>query len=289
MPRRQKGQATVERLAQSLDTLVIEWAPPGAFKPNPWNPNRQNEHEFNMLKRSITDAGFTQPIMVVELDAAHQEEWKPELESGRFAIGDVVIVDGEHRWRAAAALGIDNLPYVRMPWGAAQARMSTLQMNRARGSEDVELATEVLRDLEKLGWLDFAANSLDMSDEEINRLLEDIAPPDALAAEEFSEAWTPTAGSQSQDGALRGNAVADHTPAALSEAREVERRMARARTEEERAMVARDQQTFRVVLSFAGDEAELVKAQLGDSPAQRVLAWCQAAAAAGNGAAPLAT
>jgi ParB-like chromosome segregation protein Spo0J len=276
MPRKPKGAAQVEKLSRALDTLVIEWATPSAFKPNPWNPNRQNEHEFAMLCKSIGDAGFTQPIMVVEVAAEHSEEWAPELTTGRFALGDLVIVDGEHRWRAAQQLGIDPIPFVKMPYGAAQARLSTLQMNRARGSEDVELATEILRDLETLGWLDFAAESLDMSDEEINRLLEDVAPPEALAAESFSEAWHPAGDTIAADGQISATATASHSPDALAAAREGERRLASARTEEERQMIGRDMHLFRLVLSFTGAEGDLVRRVLGDEPAGRVLAWCKA-------------
>src|SRR5262245_4862528 len=180
-----KGTAQVERAAQQLSTLTVEYVPADSIKPNDYNPNRQNEHEFRLLMKSIQEDGFTQPIIVGQ---------------------DDVIVDGEHRWRAGKTLGMDTLPIVRVPMQGAQARIATLRHNRARGSEDLELSVEVLRDLERLGALDWAADSLDLSDKELERLLEDIPAPEALAAESFGEAWVP--GHDANDPAPPGTADA---------------------------------------------------------------------------------
>jgi hypothetical protein len=111
----------------------------------------------------------------------------------------------------------------------------------------------------------------------LSRLLADVAPPEALAADEFSEAWHPAGDTIAADGQISPTATADHTPAALSAAREGERRLAEARTEEERQMIGRDVHLFRLVLSFTGDEGDLVKRVLGSEPAAKVLAWCRAA------------
>ena len=253
--RKPKGAAVIERTGAKLEKLSIEYVAVADVKPNTYNPNRQNEHEFTLLCRSIEEDGFTQPVIVAE---------------------DLTIVDGEHRWRAAQHLGIDPIPVVRVPMDATQARIATLRHNRARGTEDLELAVDVLRDLEKLGALDLAAESLDISDEELDKLLADIAAPEALAGDEFTEAWQPGAGSE-ESGALSTQLTADQTPAALNMAREGERRLREAKSEEERQAVARDHRMFRVNLAFTGDEADIVKRGLGEHPAQRVLEWCTTA------------
>lgn len=263
MPRakaKPKGADRIEMVSQQLESLVIEWADPAVFKPNPWNPNRQNDHEFHMLCMSMEDAGFTQPVMVVEVRSEQADEWDKELASGDYALGDIVIVDGEHRWRAAQALGIAPIPYVVMPYGAAQARLSTLQMNRARGSEDINLATEVLRDLEKLGVLEWAGSRLDMSDAELGRLLTDIPEPDALPGDRRTV--TDESG-----------AVVSVSPEAARSDREYQERVREAKTQEERAAVASELSTFRLVLSFAGDEADVVRQVLGADPTATVLRW----------------
>lgn len=258
---RSKGRAEVEKKAQALEKLTIEYLPVSEIRPNDYNPNRQNEHEFALLCRSITEDGFTQPV-IISMDG--------------------VIVDGEHRWRAAQHLGYAEVPVVRVPMEAAQAKIATLRHNRARGSEDLELSVAVLRDLEALGALDWAADSLDLSDDELNRLLEDVPAPEILAGEEFSEAWTPSRdAAAAQEGTVQRQADGattrvDSTPEALLRGREQEKRLAEAKTLEERAQVARDTDIYRLALSFAGDEARAVKAVLGDTPAIRIVELCNA-------------
>jgi ParB-like chromosome segregation protein Spo0J len=261
VPDNDKGVTTIERLAQRLESLSVEYAAIGSFRANPWNPNRQNAHEFKMLKMSIEDAGFTQPIMVVEVLEQHADEWQPELAQG-YRFGDLVIVDGEHRWRAAADLGMDTIPYVVMPYGAAQARLSTLQMNRARGSEDLNLAAEVLRDLERLGVLAWAGSRLDMSDDELGRMLSDIEPVDVLPGD--------------QHAGVDEHGEVHTTPLAARADRDYQAAVAQAKTQEERAAAAAGAHTFRLVLTFDNDEADIVRNGLGADPPATVLGWCRA-------------
>lgn len=252
MPR-QRGQAEIERRNQALSTLSIEYVPTLSIEPNDYNPNRQNDHEFDLLCRSINEDGFTQPVIVGT--------------DGR-------IVDGEHRWRAAQHLGLESIPIVRVPMEGAQARIATLRHNRARGTEDVELSVAVLRDLESLGALEWAADSLVLSDGELERLLSDVPAPEALADPEFTEAWVPDRDGSMAAGDGQGT-TSDATPAALAANREMEARLREARTAEERAAAARDRNVYRVVLSYNGEEAEIVKAALGETPAVTLLEWAK--------------
>jgi ParB-like chromosome segregation protein Spo0J len=276
--RRRKGQAVIEKLNARLERLNIEYVSAATLTPNDYNPNRQNEHEFTMLKSSILEDGFTDPVKVVERDAD---------EPGADPI--ILIVDGEHRWRAVRSLfeegklPDDELAIVKLPMGEAQAKIATLRHNRARGSEDIQLATDVLRDLESLGALDWAADSLDMDDTELQRLLEDIPAAPSLAGDEFSEAWAP-AGSKTTDAG--GPVHVDATESGANADRERERRIAAASTEEERQQARNDRNVFRLHLTFGGEEADLVKAALGDRPAQTILGWSRehaGIAAAGAG------
>lgn len=253
MPRRQRGQAQIEKQNEALQELTIEYVEPNSITPNDYNPNRQNDHEFALLKKSMQEDGFTQPVLIGT---------------------DGNIVDGEHRWRAALDLGLELIPIVRVPMDAAQARIATLRHNRARGSEDVELSVQVLRDLDALGALDWAADSLELSDDELTRLLSDVPAPVDLAGDDYSEAWVPD-----REGAIdagdSGATNSDATPAALEANRERERRMREAVSAEERAAVQRDANVYRVVLSFTGEEAEVVRAVLGETAALTLLGICQ--------------
>ena len=251
---RAKGQAEVERKNEALDTLQIEYVAINDVEPNDYNANRQSDREFELLCRSITEDGFTQPIIVGS---------------------DGKIVDGEHRWRAARHLGHTQIPIVRVPMDAAQARIATLRHNRARGSEDLELSVEILRDLEKLGALDWAADSLMIDDAELNRLLEDIPTPEALAADIYSEAWIPT-GAGADEPVDTPQARTDVTPHASDLLRERERRMRDARSEEERRVIATERSNvYRLAVTFSNAEAYAVRSVLGDAPAVNLLALCK--------------
>lgn len=297
MAARRKGQAVLEKKNQALERLAIEYVPIESIHPNTYNPNRQSEHEFTMLVRSIEEDGFTQPVLVAQCDQGHGCEG--------------VIVDGEHRWRAVQALarirayaasigkpiaelteaereqgtqaplpeGTD-IAVVKLPMGEAQAKIATLRHNRARGSEDIELATDVLRDLEKLGALEWAADSLDLSDSELQRLLEDIPAPEALAGEEFTEAWQPATGTdEGARGQVSPTIYADSTDAGADAARRNHERLAQAKTAQDRQEVLASKDVFRLSLTFSGDEAAVVRSGLGERPAVTIIEWCRAQAA----------
>lgn len=162
----------VEKDIYTLDKAELQYVPIESIKPNAYNPNRQSDREFELLCRSIEEDGFTQPILV-------QEETKE-------------IVDGEHRWRACKALGWTEIPVIFTHMTQAQQMIATLRHNRARGSEDISMAADVLRSLDNMGAIDYAAESLLLSDVELQVMLEDIPnselllrnPGDKYSAEE---------------------------------------------------------------------------------------------------------
>jgi ParB/RepB/Spo0J family partition protein len=267
-----RGLHKIEKKTSKLERLEVEYVEINSIKPNTYNPNRQDDETLNLLKRSITEDGFTQPIV------CHKQSRQ--------------IVDGEHRWRAARDLGMEQIPVVFVEMTDAQMRIATLRHNRARGSEDIDLGNEVLRDLQRLGALDWAKDSLQLSDKELNELLaEDEEVMSALADEggEFSDAWVPERGDGESDG--EGEATTDlqerheegklgvqgiaMTASAAREATERKEAMARAQTERERSQIAQKaSRPFRIGFKFTGEEAVVVKAALGDKPAENLLVIC---------------
>jgi ParB-like chromosome segregation protein Spo0J len=214
----------------------------------------------------MEEDGFTQPIIV------HKATMQ--------------IVDGEHRWRGAKAVGYKEVPVCFVDMTPEQMRISTLRHNRARGSEDMELTAQVLRDLQELGAVDWAQDSLMLSDAELNKLLEDVPVSEALAAETHSEAWTPdstagdgaraadgTAGREGAD-SFGGDRLSGMTEDAATKLREREKRIAEAKTEEERQQVAQDTAIYRLALVFTNEQARIIKAALGSAPAVNLLAIC---------------
>lgn len=267
-----KGQKAIEQLSNRLERLAIQYVALDELHPNDWNPNRQSDHDFELLLSSMRTDGFTVPIICLK--------------------DSMVIVDGEHRWRAARHLNNEareagkpepypQVPVVLVDMSAEQAKVATLRHNRARGSEDIELAAQLLRDLEAVGALDWAQSELLMDDVEIQRMLTDVAAPEALAAEEFSQAWVPqgtkvSGQTEGHEGYIGGaQSTEGSTQLASDRLRESEKRMAAAKSDEERQSALRDRDIHRVALTFAGDEATIVKRALGDRPADKLLEMCR--------------
>jgi hypothetical protein len=290
MPQRRgdRGRAVVEEKARRLQQLRVEYVPAGSVTPNLYNPNRQSDFDFELLLRSMDSDGFTQPVIVQE-DSKH-------------------IVDGEHRWTGwivlnalyAAGKVLDDvtrdemrdmrerrldllngmpeleIPVVLTDMTEAQRRISTLRHNRARGSEDVELSAQVLRDLRELGSLDMAAAELLLDDTELQILLEQVPTPEAYAADAFSESWDPAhEGDVSREGehqTSQGQSNTSTSQRAVEVARARERSLAVANTEEERAAARRDNNVYRLICVFSNEEAESVRGFMGPRPADRIVA-----------------
>ena len=265
----QINRKAIAQRAVRLETLTVEYVPTDSINPNSYNPNRQDKDDFALLLRSIREDGFTQPVVV------HKETR--------------TIVDGEHRWRAARELGMAELPVVFVDMDAEQMRLSTLRHNRARGSEDVDLTAALYRDLRELGALDQARDALGLSAQELEALLDDTPAPEALAGTEFGQAWvpegrrySPTEGEESTEG-VRTPTLEGSTPAALAQIQAAQERLDSATTEEERTAALNDRgnAVYRISLAFRGEEAEVIKAALGEHPAERLLELCRAREARG--------
>jgi ParB/RepB/Spo0J family partition protein len=135
----------------TLERLSVEWVPIDSIKPNKYNPNRQDKEVFDLLKKSIQQDGFTQPV-IVRRDTNE-------------------IVDGEHRWRALKELDQSEVPVVFVDMSDEQMRVATLRHNRARGEEDFESVVKIINEIQEMGALEWAQDSLLMSEEDINEML----------------------------------------------------------------------------------------------------------------------
>jgi ParB-like chromosome segregation protein Spo0J len=253
-----KGAKAVAAKAQTLQRLKVEYVEIDSVKPNAYNPNRQSQRDFELLLRSMREDGFTQPIVV---QRATNE-----------------IVDGEHRWRGAREIGMLKVPCVFVDMTPEQMRISTLRHNRARGSEDVDLSSQLLRDLRELGALDWAQESLMLDDNELQRLVDDIPAPEALADEDYSTAWVPTRNVEQTGALVKDEAVsASMTPAAAIQRKEFSAKLEAAPTHDARLALELSgrKEAFRVLAIFKDEEAALVRSVLEPNPAAKLLALCR--------------
>lgn len=227
-----------ERLG--LEHYTVEYVGVDSVFPNAYNPNRQSEHEFELLLLSIKEDGFTQPIVV--------------LPSGE-------IVDGEHRWRAARKLGHEQIPVVVVDMTLTEMRLATIRHNVARGTHDLAREAGVLRDLQRLGVLAMARDGLLMSDRDVNRLLEGAGASEVYGGGEvFTEAWEP----------IR---VTEDVVACFGE--EGARRVVSQAVDERLQTGEKVEGLLTRVLIFKDEEAALVQEVLGESPVERLKQLCE--------------
>jgi len=162
----------------------VEWVRPDSLAANDYNPNVQPPPEFRLLKISILEDGWTQPIVVFDDGSGD----KP------------TIVDGEHRWRVSqdpevAALTGGLVPIVRIVKARGQRIMSTVRHNRARGAHVVTRMATLLRELLEAG--DYTADEIaflmQMEPEEVDRLADRAGLPTRIArgTDDFSKGWIP--------------------------------------------------------------------------------------------------
>jgi ParB-like chromosome segregation protein Spo0J len=162
----------------------VEWVPAASLTPNDYNPNVQPPPEHRLLKISILEDGWTQPVVV--------------FDDGSGAIP--VIIDGEHRWRlvlsdpdVAARTG-GQVPIVRIRRDRQHRMMSTIRHNRARGEHSVTGMADIVRELIEAGeTADDICFLLQMEAEEVNRLADRAGLPVKVARDgaEFSKGWIP--------------------------------------------------------------------------------------------------
>lgn len=261
-----KGEKEVAKQAKALERLKVEYVSVEFLKPNAYNPNRQNAQDFDLLCRSMEEDGFTQPVLA--------------LPSG-------MIIDGEHRWRAAIHLGYTKIPVVFADMTAEQMRISTLRHNRARGTEDIELTASLLKDLEKLGALEYAKSELLLNEEEIGRFLSDTKAPEGLAGEEFAEAWEYQNPHTIDGGgadvitftkAKGSQILVKHSTAEVQQKySDYEMKMKSTISDGEEKKVLKEKFTpFRIAFMFVGAEALFVAKVLGEKPSEMLYSLCEA-------------
>ncbi len=258
-----KTKKTIEKKNVKLAKLNIAYMDIDLLKPNDWNPNRQDEHDFELLCKSMEEDGFTQPIII------HS--------------GTNIIVDGEHRWRAAKVLGFKEIPVVKVDMPIEQMKLSTIRHNRARGHHDIELEAEILKDLEKLGALAWAQDSLMLSDKDLEKLLEDVEAPEVMANEDFSQSWEPVKVPKDTQNVENtkvkdsgGNDIlVSSTKESVDKMSKMEEEIKTAKLDEEKEMVKKKYEIQRYNLVFAGEEVNIVTKILGKKPSEKVLELCK--------------
>lgn len=134
---------------------------------NPWNPNRMTDHMFQSVVHGLRTDGWvaSQALLIWGTD-----------QQGRTRN---MIIDGEHRWRAAQEAGFKEGPMVFLEgMSEAEAKALTVKLNQKRGDWNDEMLSVLLRDLASSAPADFdMAMDLGIVEEDLMKLLAE--PPAA--------------------------------------------------------------------------------------------------------------
>lgn len=158
----------------------IKRVPVEKIQANSYNPNHVAPPEMKLLYKSILEDGYTMPIVCYYLEAEDKYE----------------IVDGFHRYTV-----INNhkdiydreegyLPVSVINKPISDRMASTIRHNRARGSHDVELMTNIVTELVDSGCSDrWIMKNIGMDADELLRLKQLSGLASLFKDKEFSKAW----------------------------------------------------------------------------------------------------
>jgi ParB-like chromosome segregation protein Spo0J len=165
------------RSPQPIDRVV--WSHRDNLHPNSYNPNAVAPPELELLKISILEDGWTQPIVVD---------------------GNRQIVDGYHRWLVSGHLEVYSLtggevPTVTIhPNDNTSAMMATIRHNRARGTHAVLKMAYIVKQMVQEGLSKQEIMSrLQMEEEEVIRLALRVGIPKTKIIDKhnWSKSWSP--------------------------------------------------------------------------------------------------
>ena len=159
----------------------VRWVKAETVTANDYNPNAVAPPEMALLRESISQDGYTQPIVT-------------------FAGGAVrEVVDGFHRHRVGKEcaevqarikgyLPVVTINEDRTDKGDRIA--STIRHNRARGKHKVEAMSDIVIELKRRNWSDAKiSKNLGMDEDEVLRLCQITGMAEAFADADFSKSW----------------------------------------------------------------------------------------------------
>ncbi|CAK0760409.1 ParB domain-containing protein [Gammaproteobacteria bacterium] len=162
---------------------LVKWVPMDNVVANEYNPNKVAPPEMQLLEISITNDGYTQPIVTF-----------PNEEKGK-----IEVVDGFHRNRVGKEskvvreriMGYLPVVSIRKEQGSKNDRIaSTIRHNRARGKHVVDAMSEIVIELKNRNWKnERIARELGMDADEILRLCQITGLESLFKDNDFSKSW----------------------------------------------------------------------------------------------------
>ena len=160
----------------------VLWVENNTVKANDYNPNSVAPPEMELLRLSISNDGYTQPIVSMDNNDGTRE-----------------VIDGFHRNRVGKECediqsrvhGYLPVVTIRESQKDMNNRVaSTIRHNRARGKHKVESMSDIVVDLKKRNWSEKKiSKELGMDRDEVLRLSQISGLTEMFKNEGFTEAW----------------------------------------------------------------------------------------------------
>jgi ParB-like chromosome segregation protein Spo0J len=159
----------------------VLWVRNDRIQANDYNPNSVAPPEMELLKVSILEDGYTQPIVTFKTEGRNE------------------VVDGFHRNRVGkeskevAERVHGYLPVVEINEGRTDKGdriAATIRHNRARGKHRVESMSDIVVELKRRNWSDDKiSRELGMDPDEVLRLCQITGLAEMFKDQDFSKSW----------------------------------------------------------------------------------------------------
>ena len=165
--------------AEPVDCVL--WVKSEQVEANDYNPNAVAAPEMKLLRISIGEDGYTQPIVAYGengyyevVDGFHRNrvgKEYPEIKTRVLGYLPVTLINAERQDKA------DRIA-------------ATIRHNRARGKHQVAAMSDIVLDLSRRNWSDAKiGRELGMEPDEVLRLKQITGLAELFVDKEFSEAW----------------------------------------------------------------------------------------------------
>ena len=154
----------------------VKWVHRDKLKANDYNPNHVAKPEMKLLKLSLIEDGFTQPIVITQ---------------------DNIIIDGFHRWQLSSSKELMErdegmVPCVKLVKSLENRMLSTIRHNRARGVHSILSMGKISHHLQDSGLTDEEImKRLGMEKEELGRLTDNVTMFEGHGDGNFGKSWLP--------------------------------------------------------------------------------------------------
>lgn len=140
-----------------INIPAVKMVPVKDLKMDGKNPNAMDPKQFEALKEGIKRFGFIVPVITNK---------------------DLLMADGEHRWRAAKHLKMKEIPAVILDVTEVDRRLIRQVMYRVKGEHDNLMDREEIHFLLAEEDNSLVNHLLGTDDQELIKILEDGGPPE---------------------------------------------------------------------------------------------------------------